>query len=173
MKANKLTLFSMLIWSLTTATVCAEDDYTPAEYQPKDSYSEQYAGAATSVIQKAAAANIQKSATGGKPVTMPEASDAAPQNQQSPMVVEAIVLIIGLLAAVAFRIRSKLPPIQLSTRVANTEASAVRRTAVERYIENLAVRKTGVEKYLEKQAEFTPPTSVAKYLAKQIVKNTR
>ncbi len=175
MKVNNLAVFAMILGVLASGMAGADDDYSPAEYQPKDSYSEQYAGTAAPSMKKAARVNIDNSViAGNKPEMSPATSNADTQSEQSPMFVETIVLAIGLVAVGAFRFRSKLPRMPLFNTVSTIAGEAPESsTGVERYLEKMAASKTGVEKYLDRQAAVAPPTTVAKYLAKQIVKNYR
>jgi hypothetical protein len=187
MKLNNLTVFSMIILSLASGIVGADDDYSPAEYQPKDSYTENYVSSAAQAVKETAVENSHNSAIGSneqarspmtgnaqldKDFANAPASNGETRNERSLFPNESIVFAMVLVAVGAFLFRSKLPWLPLSNTVATVaENSAERSTGVERYIEKLAVRKTGVAKYLDRQAEVAPATTVTKYLAKQIVRD--
>lgn len=183
MKMKNFTGFSIALLSLASFIVCAGDDYSPAEYKPKDIYSEQDIHSSSVVMPETTPKKPQNADVEIKHEVIPtvthykesnthasKATDDVQSEKPSPSS-SIIIFIAALLAMGIFFFRRKLIRAKSLNNSSSSSVYAVQgSTGVERYIEKLVVRKTGVEKYLERQTEIIPATGVAKYMAKQVVR---
>ncbi|WGS86564.1 MULTISPECIES: hypothetical protein [Methylomonas] len=146
-------------------TVEADPNYPATNFQPKVLYSDSaykhdktapsIGGAATSVSSASSDAVV-------------ESASAEPAKESSN---NALLGLVGL-AAVGFFLYSRKSGSSSSGAGSSSDSSATsgEATGVEKYIDRLGMNKTGVAKYLEKQGS-NQTTGVARYMAKQIVKD--
>ena len=154
------------------ASVEADSNFPAANFQPKVVFSDnayQHSAAAPSVA-KSASASVAAS-SGAQSENVASTAPAAENNNH----------LFGLLAlaAVGFLLYNKKSCVKSGVKasvsnsssaaaVVNTVSDAA--TGVEKYLEKQGINKTGVARYLEKQTA-NPATSVAKYVAKQKIKD--
>ncbi|PPD31747.1 MAG: hypothetical protein CTY19_12905 [Methylomonas sp.] len=192
MNTHKNKSFAMALLIVTSFMVNANEEYSPAEYQPAVDYSE-YAGKAVSVddldvsnvskpdpviteksveqsvqISSATADTIEHSAINSTEATATPSVQVAASNQTQLMLIFVAVSMLGGWMFFRRTSANTTSPSRTSSAVLD---SANKTTGVERYLEKIAVSKTGVDKYLDRQAERIPSTGVAKYLAKQAVRD--
>ncbi len=144
----------------------SDANYPATNYQPKVLFSDssyQHSSAAPGTPQVSKASGSVASASVSEQAVAAEKSDS---NNN----------LIGLvaLAAIGFFLYSKKNAkggaAGPSANVTERPVVAGESTGVEKYLEKQGLNKTGVEKYLEKQTA-NPATGVAKYMAKQIIKD--
>ena len=192
MNTQAYTSLGMGMMLLANIAAFADDTYAPADYHPKVDYS----APATAEPRVAAEPVIASEAVSATPASAsetpapavkedhplpskaaePKSSKAAPAqgtasaaNQGSSASSLSDVLLLGALAAAGFfGFRKKHPAKQA---MPDAESDAPGRTGVERYLEKLNPQKTGVDKYLERQTKIAPTTGVARYIAKQAVRD--
>lgn len=199
MKTNQLTKIAMLMSLLSSPLAFAGADYPAADFQPKVLYSaDGSSSAATSApaakavqstesdsnfpatnfqpkvlfsdsgyVHSAAAPGVPAQAKSAAPATAASSSVevTAPEKEGS----SNNLIGLAVLAAIGFFFYSKK-----SGKSASASSSASYSdggvTGVEKYLEKQGMNKTGVDKYLEKQTS-NPATGVAKYMAKQLIKD--
>lgn len=191
---NKTKMNGLMTALLITAsfTVTADEAYAPADYKPAVDYDEYRSSAASlgdldvaapiSAAQDAAQNSLQNT----PPIVAVEidqtdvlASSAStsaetPVMQNDVSAQTNLMPFIGLVTIaggwVLFRRKYVATTSSSILRHAEVDSAAVS-TGVERYVQKMADNKTGVDKYLERQIERAPSTGVAKYLAKQAVRD--
>ncbi len=198
MKTYQLSKIAMLVTLLTSPLAFAGADYPAADFQPKVLYSAEGSSTAPASAPAAKAVETTESdanfpATNFQPKVLfsdnayvhSAAAPGVPAQAKSASVAssasssEAVVApekegssnnLIGLavLAAIGFFLYNKKSAKSGSASSASYVESGA--TGVEKYLEKQGMNKTGVDKYLEKQTS-NPATGVAKYMAKQIVKD--
>lgn len=150
-----------------SAPVAAEQDanYPATNFQPKvvfndAAYVHSSAAPGTPVAAKSVGSNTSASSV----------AESAPQAEKDGSSNNLIGLLA--LAAVGFFLYNKKSGKGAVASSQDYVASGVDSgsTGVERYLEKQGMNKTGVDKYLEKQTA-NPATGVAKYMAKQIIKD--
>jgi len=197
-KTYQLTKIAMIMSLLSSPLAFAGADYPAADFQPKVLYSAEGSSSATAApattavettqsdssypatnfqpkvlfsdngyVHSAAAPGVPAQAKATAPVTASSASEVVDTTEKEGSSNNLIGL--AVLAAIGFffynkKSASKAPA---SSSDAYTDGGA---TGVEKYLEKQGMNKTGVDKYLEKQTS-NPATGVAKYVAKQIVKD--
>ena len=198
MKTYQLTKIAMLMTLLSSPLAFAGADYPAADFQPKVLYSaEGTTSAATAApaakavessasdsnypatnfepkvvfsdsgyVHSAAAPGVPAQAKADAPVsaTSSEAVDSPEKEGSSNNLIG-----LAVLAAIGFFFYSKKSG-KKATASSSDSYSVGGVTGVEKYLEKQGMNKTGVDKYLEKQTS-NPATGVAKYVAKQIVKD--
>ena len=195
----QLSKIAMLASLLSSSLAVAGDDYPAADFQPKVLYSAEgatsSAPAATAAkaveatsesdanfpatnfqpkvlfndgayVHSSAAPGVpaQAKAVGAPSVASTSVAEVAPEKEGS----SNNLIGLAVLAAIGFFLYSK----KGCKKAASTSTSYVASgsTGVEKYLEKQGMNKTGVDKYLEKQTS-NPSTGVAKYMAKQVVKD--
>lgn len=136
-------------------------NFPAAHFQPKVVY-------ADNSYQHSAAAPVaagSKSTAVAKVADSAEAAEAGEQGSNNNL--------IGLLALAAvgfYFFNKKSTGSAVASSAADSYVVADGSTGVEKYLEKQGINKTGVAKYLDKQGS-NPATGVAKYMAKQIVRD--
>lgn len=144
------------------AEVENDPNYPAANYQPKVLFNDtsyKHGQSAPSVVSSSKSTVVVESADDESAASAPAKSDSSNN-------------LIGLVAvaAIGFFLYSKKGG-QNSSATSNDYSDAVGgATGVEKYIDRLGMNKTGVARYLEKQGS-NQTTGVARYMAKQIVKD--
>lgn len=199
MNTNQLTKIAMLITLLSSPLAFAGADYPAADFQPKVLYSADGASTAAAPAPAAKAvettesdasypatnfqpkvlfsdnAYVHSAAAPGVPAQAKSASSATAAASSvevaSPEKEGSSNNLIGLavLAAIGFFFYSKKSG-KKATASSSSSYAEGGVTGVEKYLEKQGMNKTGVDKYLEKQTS-NPATGVAKYMAKQIIKD--
>jgi len=147
----------------------ADPKYPATNFQPKVLYKD--ADYKHSAAVPSAAGSSAKSASAT--VSAANAELEVIENEKAASSDFSYIGLIAL-AAIGFVVYSKKSGGQAAVSsaagdyVAATGATGA--TGVEKYLEKMGANKTGVDKYLEKQTA-NPSTGVAKYMAKQIVKD--
>lgn len=166
--------------ALALLAVCssafAESDYPATDFQPKVVYSDSnYKHDSSAPGVATPAKNADKSA-----VTVSSSEAAVVVSSQGGSESSSSTFMILALGAAAagvffFKNKGKGPKASSSSSYGSyvsSSAAAEGATGVERYLNKVSESsKTGVAKYLEQQSEVAPSTGVAKYVAKQVVKD--
>lgn len=180
----------MALLIMTSFMVNADEEYSPADYKPMVDYSEYNSSSAadfeSNTPPRTEHVIKQKSVQKAVPITgiANEQTEVNPlrasismekpviQNETSSQTdVVLIVVVVSILGGFVL-FRRKSSSTTSSGRSSNVVPdSATMSTGVERYLEKMADNKTGVATYLERQVESAPSTGVAKYLAKQVVRD--
>jgi hypothetical protein len=171
MKAIKLIHVSIIaLSSATPYCVFAETVYAPIEYQPKIHY------AAPEFTHKPKALGIHKPSDADQvshseqlTISKAELTNASANSSGGNLPYLGIMLVIGL--ALLFVRRMRVQNQVVSSQSSMLSAQTITVTRVERYFQALGSEKTGVEKYLQRQSNTPALTGVAKYIAKQVVKD--
>jgi hypothetical protein len=199
MKAIKLIHVSIIaLSSATPYCVFAETVYAPIEYQPKIHYAAPEFTHKPKVIDNSNAVvetkTVVKHDIETRQVLQPKAlgihkpSDADQVSHSEQLTISkaeltnasanssggnlpylGIMLVIGL--ALLFVRRMRVQNQVVSSQSSMLSAQTITVTRVERYFQALGSEKTGVEKYLQRQSNTPALTGVAKYIAKQVVKD--
>ncbi len=142
----------------------ADPNFPATNFQPKVLYSD-------SDYKHNSAAPV--AASSSSTASKPSAASAALEVIESEKAASTDFSLIGLLvlAAAGFLVYSKKSGGRsLPASSSEDYIHAGDSTGVEKYLEKIGANKTGVAKYLEKQGSNTT-TGVARYMAKQIVKD--
>ncbi|MCK9607034.1 MAG: hypothetical protein M0R33_11375 [Methylomonas sp.] len=171
-----------------------QNSYAASEFKitPANRPQNSPAASATSITQvEPSSPQIRPSATGDKgksnrPGIAVETMDQQPElatskasapastSSNSPsydLLYPGIVLLGVLMLWLVSKKRLRNASFFTTGKPATPESSATVLTGVERYLRMSNAEKTGVEKYLEKHTKATKPTGVAKYLAKQVIRD--
>ncbi|MCQ8128179.1 hypothetical protein [Methylomonas rivi] len=144
----------------------ADPKYPATNFQPKVLYKD--ADYKHSAAVPSAAGSSAKSASAT--VSAASAELEVIENEKAASSDFSYIGLIAL-AAIGFVVYSKKSGGQAAvSSAAGDYVAATGATGVEKYLEKMGANKTGVDKYLEKQTA-NPSTGVAKYMAKQIVKD--
>lgn len=141
----------------------ADPNFPAASFQPKVLYS-------NADYKHSSAA---PAAVGASSSAKPTAAAAAVEVIQSEKEGSSDLSIVGLLAlaVVGFLLfNKKSSGSTAGTAASDSYSQSGDATGVEKYLEKIGANKTGVAKYLEKQGTTTT-TGVARYMAKQVVKD--
>lgn len=199
MKAIKLIHVSIVALSLATpCCVFAETVYAPIEYQPKIHYAAPefthnptVIGKSSAMVEtKTVAENdietrqvrqpmalgihklsdvVQVSHSERVTISKPEQTNTSANSSGGNLPYLGIMLVISLALLIVRRVWSQSQVV--SRQPSTLSAQAITVTRVERYLQALGSEKTGVEKYLQRQSNAPALTGVAKYIAKQVVKD--
>lgn len=137
--------------------------YPATNFQPKVLYTDsgyKHSSAAPGTVQTAKSSGSTSSAEAAVDVIQTEKAASS----------DFSYIGLGLLAVAGFFIYNKKSPKAAKSASGDSYQVASGATGVEKYLEKMGANKTGVAKYLEKQ-DSNPATGVAKYMAKQIVKD--
>lgn len=144
----------------------ADPNYPATNFQPKVLYSD-----SAYKHDKSAPALDTSSKTGASSVaSVSEPTETAAEPSKDSSINSVLGLVA--LAGVGFFLYSRKSGSNASGSASSSDAYATsgEATGVEKYIDRLGMNKTGVAKYLEKQGS-NQTTGVARYMAKQIVKD--
>lgn len=144
----------------------ADPNFPATHFQPKVVFSDpNYKHDSTAPV---AASSSSKATSSASSSSAASSSVAAPASESGSSNTGLFGLIA--LAAIGFFVYSKNSGAKAGSASGSAYADSNEATGVEKYLARAGINKTGVAKYIEKQGTTTT-TGVARYMAKQVVKD--